>query len=1112
MKKHYSPKHIYSSLIISIIVLFIYPNVTKAQFYNGSQMTFGKNRVQYDKFIWTYYRMEKMDIYFYQEGKELAEYTGKYAIKEITKAENLLKTELIEKMQFLVFNNYSDFRQSNIGLKEEENKTGGRARIYGNKVMLYFNGSHNHLEQQIKEGISLVLFRQMVFGSSLFSQVKNNTLVQFPIWYEQGLISYISNSWSIKSDNQLRDLLLTKRIKSFNQLCLKNPTLAGQSLWYYIEQTNGKARVKELLQLARLRKPFESAILIATGLKHKELYKNWYSFYKERYESHLANDFIGQTLKLKYRDDLVITAAQKQNNGSIVAYATNELGQSSLWLYDTAKRKRKRIYKKGYRTDDFEDLSYPLISWHPYGKVLAFVIEDKGKVYLHLYNVEKKDLQVRNLHHFNKVVSISYHPNGTHILMSAIKKGQSDIFLYNITSNTYEQLTDDIYDDLQAVFTQNKKYIIFSSNRPHDTLYPINKGQEALSNRTQIFAYNFANRKNRLVQVSKEALGNNFNPQGIGGNDFIFLSDRSGRNNIYRATIDSAISKVDTIVHYRYTANAYCVTDFSNSILHQSTSDQGQSINFVVFNKGRYKVIAAQTSDLPSKQILPQRTYLQERQLKQYLIDNRPKLLSTGANTTITKTKVKKRKRFTLVRRAKRKDKKAKSSQKAIAVNDSTGIINNPNNLLSTAEDSIDLKKDTLSFPKRRNYRVEYFINNITARLDYSYLNTDYQPYSGANNNYFAGPNLSKKNDNNPVYLNGGYNGFLQVGITDLMEDYRLSGGLKISPSFINNEYIGSFSNLKKRWDKKLLVHRQIYENATDKFITRTFSHEAYFRLSYPFDEALRYESTLSYRNEQEVYLAANTYGLKQDDKYRNWAIIRQALVFDATRKLGTNLYEGTRYKIFGEYYQKLETIKANLFVVGVDFRKYTRIHKDFIWANRFAASSSFGSNKLLYYMGGVDGWMFAKFNQSVPVDYKQNWAFQTLATNMRGFKQNIRNGNNFFLINTELRFPVFRYLFNRPLSSEFLNSFQIIGFGDLGTAWTGWNPFSKENALYTYYINNGPMRIRVETDLEPIIAGFGGGLRAKLLGYFIRADFAWGVENMGIKDPQFYLSLSLDF
>jgi hypothetical protein len=87
-----------------------------------------------------------------------------------------------------------------------------------------------------------------------------------------------------------------------------------------------------------------------------------------------------------------------------------------------------------------------------------------------------------------------------------------------------------------------------------------------------------------------------------------------------------------------------------------------------------------------------------------------------------------------------------------------------------------------------------------------------------------------------------------------------------------------------------------------------------------------------------------------------------------------------------------------------------------------------------------------------------------------------------------------------------------MITFFDIGTAWTGWNPYSEKNQLFTTYIYNKPLLIKVEMMKEPVVEGFGGGLRTRVFGYFIRADLAWGMEEWRIKKPIFYLSLSTDF
>jgi hypothetical protein len=140
-----------------------------------------------------------------------------------------------------------------------------------------------------------------------------------------------------------------------------------------------------------------------------------------------------------------------------------------------------------------------------------------------------------------------------------------------------------------------------------------------------------------------------------------------------------------------------------------------------------------------------------------------------------------------------------------------------------------------------------------------------------------------------------------------------------------------------------------------------------------------------------------------------------------------------------------------------------------------------------------------------------KNLFIRHLHTNMRGFSQNIRNGNSFGVFNTEVRWPVFRYFANKPLNSDFLTNFH----------WWGssiWNclewaiPLDKRNHLNREVIRNGPMVIVVDKGNEPFVAGFGAGVRSRLLGYFVRLDWAWGIENYVLLPRIFYLSLSLDF
>jgi hypothetical protein len=98
------------------------------------------------------------------------------------------------------------------------------------------------------------------------------------------------------------------------------------------------------------------------------------------------------------------------------------------------------------------------------------------------------------------------------------------------------------------------------------------------------------------------------------------------------------------------------------------------------------------------------------------------------------------------------------------------------------------------------------------------------------------------------------------------------------------------------------------------------------------------------------------------------------------------------------------------------------------------------------------------------------------------------------------------------PVSSEFWRNLALVGFADVGTAWSGPDPFSLDNPFNVTFFEDGPVRVKVVTNKNPIIAGYGLGARMRVFGYFLRIDRAWGVDDGQILRPVWYLSLNLDF
>jgi hemolysin activation/secretion protein len=130
----------------------------------------------------------------------------------------------------------------------------------------------------------------------------------------------------------------------------------------------------------------------------------------------------------------------------------------------------------------------------------------------------------------------------------------------------------------------------------------------------------------------------------------------------------------------------------------------------------------------------------------------------------------------------------------------------------------------------------------------------------------------------------------------------------------------------------------------------------------------------------------------------------------------------------------------------------------------------------------------------------------------LRGFALNKLSGNSHLLLNVELRMPV-KSLMSIE-SSSLLNSVQLVGFTDVGTAWSGSSPFAKTNGFNTnvYGGKTNPFQATVTDYRNPFLVGYGFGARATVFGYFVKFDYAFGVENKEVKSPVTYLTLGYDF
>jgi len=1052
-----------------------------AQFYNGSNQTFGKNRVQHDDYFWYYFKYPDQNIYFYAGGRNIAEYTAKKAPTLRKELEQRFDYALNDKVKFIIHNKLSNYHQSNIDYVDESFNTGGQTELSDSKVFLYFEGDYNDLEQQIRKGLAYVIINKMMFGENWKEVVKNSALLAIPEWYTNGLITYASRPWDPTVANRVRDGYVSGKYKQFNRLENQEAEYAGYSIWKYIEQVYGPKVIPNIVYMARVSRNVESGFLFVLGLSIKELIRDCAAYYQSEAEV-MEGQLVMPTEEFKLRGASRKEFYQLKVNptGDKIAYVANRLGRYKVYIQDVATGDRKVVLKGGTKLYRVMDVSSPLLDWSPDGEVLSMVREKNADSYLFLYNLSKQERIKRPIYQLEKVLSTDYSSDGKKLLLSAMNRGQTDLYEFSISSSSLKRITNDIYDDLDASYALNGKDIVFSSNRPNDTLRKQTKLRLDFQDKKDVFVLKRSGINQSLVQVTKTPNLDERQALEKSPNEYYYIADRGNVQNRFKAIRDSAISRIDTAFHYRYFTRTDQITKYKRNIKESDyASESDQFFELMYFDKS-YRVFKEQIKNE------------EEAFGAEQVIDESPSEPEFDALTNSLKVYYDKipmepdtsRSEFDIYNYSFSEESASKKTEEHAR--------------FLTIDTTETLRLNERVIPQQRNYSVNFTATNLVSAMDFNFANQLYQPFNG-------GP-----------FVNPGMGAVFKVGVLDLFEDYKLEGGVRYGLGRNNTEFFISLDDRKKRFDKRYSFQRQHITYAGEFNAERLIINKVSYVTKYPFSETFSARATLSLRSDRLVFLSTDFSRLTRPDEYEIRAGAKLELIYDNTRVKGLNLYHGTRFKVFAERYQLTNFFDQDFNVLGFDFRHYQKVHRDLIFAFRSAWSTSLGAQKLVYYLGSVDNWVVItdrpRFDTRTQIATDQNYRFQTIGTNMRGFIQNVRNGNSFAVINSEFRWPIFKYFSNRPLKSEFATNFQIVGFGDVGSAWTGWNPYSESNQFNTFVIERAPITIFLDNKKDPIIASYGFGFRAKIWGYFVRLDYAWGIEDRRIQNPVTHLSLGLDF
>ncbi len=568
----------------------------------GDAWSFGKNKVQYKQFHWSYIQSPHFDIYYYEGGKELASFAASAAEEAYLRISDDLKYQPRKRIPLIVYNSLDDFQQTNVVPEILEEGVQGFTEQFKNRVVVHFTGSWREFRQLITHELTHAFTNDMLYGGAIGSLLTRGSFFQLPLWVAEGYAEFASRGWDTEADMVVRDAIINDYIIPLEEAGGYLVYKEGQSVMNYIAHTYGREKVGELITNCRLKRDMDKALKATLGIDLKRLNKRWVHQLKKDYWPEISCRKEGREVARQLTDhtkdgSYLNLKPAFSPQGDKIAFFSNRSDYTDIYLISSISGKILGRLVKGERSGGLEELhSFRSgICWSPDGRVIGFVAKSKGRETLCLLSIEKKRIIKKYDLGLDGLFSPSWSPKGKLIALSGLKNGQSDIYLLRLSDGNLQKITDDLADDREPSWSPDGEQICFSSDR--DSV-----SADTSSGQYDLFIYQLNDGDLRRLTISKEdEISPCWSPDG---ENILFISDRNGIYNLYQLSLDSG--------------SVSPLTDLLTGCFSPSISPDGKRIALSLFSKGGWDIyILSAPKPLPA-QLKPTKT-INSRKKEKYL-------------------------------------------------------------------------------------------------------------------------------------------------------------------------------------------------------------------------------------------------------------------------------------------------------------------------------------------------------------------------------------------------------------------------------------------------------------------------------------------------------------
>lgn len=1040
---------------------------------------------------WKQVQSEHFDVLYKGSDANAASRVARYAEQARYELGILFDYKPEQRYTLVYFNDANEVLQSNFSL-EADVENPGVLNFEDPIGKIIYHGDLNQLYAETRRETARLIMQEFAHGKRLGNIVQSAILQHNPRWYWEGLLEYVSTGWTYEDEMWItsvrNDDLLDMALEGDEYI----NRIVRKSIWHYITREYGEPKISEIVYLVNIARSVESGIISVLGISLPTLTERWREYIKVRYGNQVSQRTAWENLsglqKIEIPNRYNLLAAAPNPKGDNVALYLERDGLQSVWLYDletlvlTEGPIVSGLKRSDARFTEFE----PVLSWHPNGRqIVASSFLDKTLA-LAYWRTDEKDVSYKELSkNVQKIVDLQWSNDGRKIAVSALRESRVDLFLTNAGDANLSALTNDSFDDLDPSWSLDGAYLYFSSNRDSTLMQDQSGAWAAHANDFDLFRYDLE--EDTIIRISRTPLANERQSFPISGFEIGYISDETGIHNIHQANIFTGEQQVLSNL-----ALGISKLQIANGEVLLSSAEHGELTASLVPFSSFQAGIAPQPTLLRVEDLAA----YQEKQLKESRLQA---LVQPSVELTNPS-----------VPQAEPKEEKKEDNRPARYY------------IFDEEEEPYEAKRPTEPSRQRQERRPKLppptvFGNEPKpeiADVEVENLGTASRAwqadYLGLNWNF------------DPVAQ---YGFEFSAGFSDILDNHKF--GVSVAPYIISGTGIDSdisYSYNKNRLDlfaEAGYVSRQLRrENnlESDSFIFRFDQLRINAGARYPISTNLSVEGSLGGyyidRKDQQF--------LRQDPLDDQDAIVRAGagIRFNNVRETEGYPYQGWKAEAFFDSYYSTSENAFAFSRVQAEVKNYTSFYRNFVLATRFAGGFNIPNEQVQYYLGGTNERFLppiafqreALAGRSNTIDTSlHSFHFQNFLMPLRGFRPNSREGTRYIMGSVELRMPLSR-MAKSALNSKNLYNLELIPFLDVGTVWVDGNPFSDKNPTDTQILTNGPITVKLQTLKSPFLLGFGAGLRANVIGYSMRFDLAWGLDDGTLRAPMLMTSVGKNF